>query len=116
MIRITQLKVPVAEGTQELEAAICKRLAVQPAQLRSWKLYRRSLDARRGRELAYVYTVDVQVERNPRSGERSERNRGWRGLPVNFCTMYLSLRRDRVKSYPTALSLWDLDRQGSSAR
>ncbi|MBC8543731.1 FAD-dependent protein [Bianquea renquensis] len=63
MIRITQLKMPIAEETQGLETAICKRLDIQPTQMRSWKIYRRSLDARRGRELAYVYTVDVQVEK-----------------------------------------------------
>lgn len=45
MIRITQLKMPIAEETQGLETAICKRLDIQPTQMRSWKIYRRSLDA-----------------------------------------------------------------------
>ncbi len=60
MIRIQQLKLPVGHTDTELEQLIAKSLRMQQGSF-TWKIVRRSLDARRKPELFYIYTVDVTV-------------------------------------------------------
>jgi uncharacterized FAD-dependent dehydrogenase len=46
----------------ELPALIARRLRVAPADLRSWKILRKSLDARSRRNLQFVYTAEVTLK------------------------------------------------------
>lgn len=61
MIRITQLKLKIGHTTTDLEKKICRTLRIRENSLRSYKIRRQSLDARKKPELFYIYTIDVQV-------------------------------------------------------
>ena len=62
MIRIQQMKLRTAHTRAELGEKIRKMLRLSPGQEFSYRIVRRSLDARRKPELFYVYTVDVAVK------------------------------------------------------
>ena len=62
MIRITELRLPLEHPPDALAAAICQRLALKPAELRSFAVYKRSHDARKKSALTFIYTVDVEVD------------------------------------------------------
>lgn len=70
MIRIHQMKLPVESDSLALQEAILQKLHISPDTLLSYEIVRRSLDARRGRALSYVYSVDVSLK-----GETSLWNR-----------------------------------------
>lgn len=62
MIRIGQLKLNVSHTPEELRMGILKTLKIKEQELLSWKVVRRSIDARKKPEIWFVYTVDVQVK------------------------------------------------------
>ncbi|MEK9804517.1 MAG: FAD-dependent oxidoreductase, partial [Curvibacter sp.] len=60
MIRLTELKLPLAHAPEALPALICKTLGIAPGDLRHHTVYKRSFDARKA-ELLQVYIVDVTL-------------------------------------------------------
>ena len=60
MIRISGLKLPIPHTTGELESAI--RQKAKGRRFLSYRIVRRSIDARRKPELFYVYTIDAAFE------------------------------------------------------
>jgi hypothetical protein len=63
--RVHQLKLPLDHTDAELEALLCRRLRLAPAQLRRWQVVRRSVDARRRAAIQLVYSVDVELDSIP---------------------------------------------------
>ncbi len=62
MIRILQLKLPVEADQEELRSLILKKLDVPSSALLEYSIVRRSVDARKGRPLSYVYAVDAKLK------------------------------------------------------
>ena len=62
MIRIQQLKLHTDHTESELKSKIQKTLRIRPDVHFSYRIRRRSLDARKKPELFYVYTVDVSMK------------------------------------------------------
>lgn len=62
MIRLNELKLKIEQDPTELNQLICKKLKIQPSELLSVKIQRRSLDARDQNQLYYIYTVDCKVK------------------------------------------------------
>ena len=61
MIRITELRLPVNHSEAELDDAILKRLDICAKDLVSYTVFKRSHDARKNVDLAFIYTIDVSV-------------------------------------------------------
>lgn len=64
MIRISQIKLPIAHSHDALESKICQQLKIKKEELVSWEIRRRSVDARKKPELYFVYTVDVKTSKD----------------------------------------------------
>lgn len=62
MIRIQQIKVPLRHTKNDIERKIRKLLRVKKEQPVTFRIWKQSIDARRGHEAAYVYTVDVELD------------------------------------------------------
>ena len=62
MIRLTELKLPLDHPENALPALIQRTLGIQPAELRSHTVYKRSYDARK-QKLLLVYIADVEARR-----------------------------------------------------
>jgi uncharacterized FAD-dependent dehydrogenase len=60
MLRLTELRLPLDHPEQALHAAILERLGAD-AQLRSFSVFRRAVDARRRSAPVLIYTVDCEV-------------------------------------------------------
>ncbi|MBS6195285.1 MAG: NAD(P)-binding protein [Clostridiales bacterium] len=63
MIRISQLKLPLNHTRRMMEEKICQQLKIKNTDLISWKIVKRSVDARKKPELTFVYTVEVETEK-----------------------------------------------------
>jgi uncharacterized FAD-dependent dehydrogenase len=61
VLRLSQLKLPLEHSETELAAAICRRLRLQPGQLLSHRVVKRSVDARRHDAIALVYSLDLEL-------------------------------------------------------
>ena len=61
MIRISQLKLPVSHSWEDLEKKIEKTLGVSLTRTESWRIVRRSVDARKKDQLLYIYSIDVKA-------------------------------------------------------
>ncbi len=61
MLRLTEIKLPLAHTADELQAAILKRLAIPATELVSHSIFRRGFDARQPANIHFIYTLDVEV-------------------------------------------------------
>ena len=59
MIRINQLKLPVDHSQEQLENKIKKNL--RGASIKTWKITKKSIDARKKDQLCYEYAIDVEL-------------------------------------------------------
>ncbi|MEO8410226.1 MAG: hypothetical protein ABI478_06615 [Propionivibrio sp.] len=62
MIRINELKLPLAHPPEALQSAIAQRLRIEEAAIRRFRVFKRSHDARKKNALLFIYTVDVEVD------------------------------------------------------
>ncbi|MDR1310443.1 MAG: hypothetical protein LBK01_00995, partial [Burkholderiaceae bacterium] len=61
MLRLTEIRLPIHHSEEDLRRAILNRLAISPDDLLEYVLFRRNHDARKKRDIDFVYTVDVSV-------------------------------------------------------
>ncbi|TAG43842.1 MAG: NAD(P)/FAD-dependent oxidoreductase [Betaproteobacteria bacterium] len=61
MLRITELKLPLDHVEAALPAAIIARLAIKPAELLRFTVFRRGYDSRKKANIELVYTLDVEL-------------------------------------------------------
>lgn len=61
MIRITELRLPLDHSPEALKVAILQKLALNPADLIEFTLFKRGYDARKRTAIILVYTLDVQL-------------------------------------------------------
>ena len=63
MIQINSLKLPCGHSKEELEEKICKQLKISRSHLKSWKILRQSIDARKKRQnFFFVYLIEAEVD------------------------------------------------------
>ena len=62
MLRLTEIKLPLAHSDDDLEAAILKRLGIAASELVAYTLFRRGFDARKPSAILFIYTLDVEVK------------------------------------------------------
>ncbi len=63
MIQITQVKLPIDHSQEDLRKKAAKLLKISSDSIKSLKVVRQSLDARRKGEILWIYTLDVEVDR-----------------------------------------------------
>ena len=62
MIKINQIKLPVGHSPEELEHKIRKMLRLGTGEAFSYKIVRKSFDARKKPEIYEVYSVTVEIK------------------------------------------------------
>ncbi len=62
MLRLTEIKLPLAHPETHLKAAILKRLGIVESEVLDFSIFRRGFDARKKNAIVLVYTVDVEVQ------------------------------------------------------
>ena len=62
MLRITEVKLPLDHPESDLQAAVLARLAIAPAELVGFTVFRRAYDARKSSNIFFIYTLDVEVK------------------------------------------------------
>lgn len=60
-VRLNNLRLPVHEPEAGLERRIASRLGIPVGEIHSWRILRKSLDARASRDLRFVYSVVAEV-------------------------------------------------------
>ena len=67
MLRITEIKLPLITSAEtghtdaEMRAALIKKLAINAADLVSFSIFKRGVDARKSHAILFVYSLDVAV-------------------------------------------------------
>ncbi|MFZ2541408.1 MAG: NAD(P)/FAD-dependent oxidoreductase [Gallionella sp.] len=61
MLRLTEVKLPLAHVEGEIKAAILKRLGIPADELISYVIFKRGVDARKPHAILCTYTLDVTV-------------------------------------------------------
>lgn len=66
MIRITDIKLEIEAEEEILLQKIAKKLRISVNEILEWKIFRKSLDARKRTTVQFVYTVDIAVKNEKR--------------------------------------------------
>jgi uncharacterized protein len=61
MLRLTEVKLPLAHAKSEIKAAILKRLGISDDELISHIVFKRGVDARKPNAILFIYTLEVEV-------------------------------------------------------
>ena len=67
MLRITEIKLPLITSAEtghtdaEIRAALVKKLAINTADIISFSIFKRGVDARKSHAILFVYSLDVVV-------------------------------------------------------
>lgn len=61
MLRLTEIKLPLAHAEGEIRTAILKRLNIADEELTSYVVFKRGVDARKSHAILYTYTLDVTL-------------------------------------------------------
>ncbi|MDF1583151.1 MAG: NAD(P)/FAD-dependent oxidoreductase [Methyloprofundus sp.] len=64
MLRLTNIKLPLDHSEQELRAAILNKLSIKSDELQSYSIYKRSYDARKKKNIFFIYSLDVETSKN----------------------------------------------------
>ncbi|MCS6978185.1 MAG: NAD(P)-binding protein [Gemmatales bacterium] len=73
-LRLANLRLGLDEDEQALAELAAKLLGVPPSEVRSWRILRKSLDARDKDDLAFVYTIAISLSaEEPRLAEQLRR-------------------------------------------
>lgn len=79
MIQIQQIKLKIPHKETDVTKKFCKILHIPEKRVHTFRILRRSLDARRKPELFYVYTAEAEVE-----GEKALRKRFQKNGQITF--------------------------------
>ncbi|MBQ1664317.1 MAG: FAD-binding protein, partial [Clostridia bacterium] len=61
MLRISEIKLPLDYTEEDLKLKAAKFMKVQPSDITSLKVFRRSVDSRKKQDVHFVFTIDVEV-------------------------------------------------------
>ncbi len=61
MIRIKNIKLRYGQNKDGLLAMACKKLKIKPESVKSWKIFKQSLDVRNKADIFYIYTLDLKI-------------------------------------------------------
>src|SRR3954464_13174411 len=76
-IRVSNLRLALDEPEAALPARLARVLGLDPSMLASWRILRKSLDARVKDAMHFVYTAEVQLpEEEPEVVTKAARRRG----------------------------------------
>ena len=70
MLRLTDITLPLDHPDTALREAVLARLQADPSELRSMTVFRRGYDARKKSAIQLVYTIDVELQDEPRTLSR----------------------------------------------
>ena len=87
MIRITQLKLPVTHKEEDLVLKAAKILRISPDSIRSWRIVKKSVDARKKGEILFIYTIDIETGREKQVVEKAK-------------SPQISLEKERFYQFP----------------
>lgn len=71
MIRVSELKLPIEGNQKQLEKRLAKALRVPVEEIKAYRIFKRSLDARKKDNIHYVYVVDVEVKNEKKILEKN---------------------------------------------
>jgi uncharacterized protein len=61
MLRLTEVKLPLAHADGEIRSAILKRLGIADDELISYVVFKRGVDARKPNTILFTYTLDLEL-------------------------------------------------------
>lgn len=60
MIRVQQVKVPLAHTEADIVKKACKMLRQKETEVLEYRIVKQSVDARKREQVSYVYTIDLR--------------------------------------------------------
>jgi uncharacterized FAD-dependent dehydrogenase len=70
MLRLTEVKLPLAHAEGEIRTAILKRLGIDVDDLVNYIVFKRGVDARKPNAILFTYTLDIEVRNEAKILER----------------------------------------------
>jgi uncharacterized FAD-dependent dehydrogenase len=104
MLRLTEIKLPIAHPESEIRAAILIRLGIPASDLIGYSITRRGYDARKPDAILFAYTLDVEVKNEAAILKRLKNDRHLSPTPDTHYQFVAQAPRD-LKSRPVVVGM-----------
>lgn len=61
MLRIPEIKLSLDKDESSLIGEVCKKINIQESSILSYRIFKKSIDARKKSDIHFVYIVDVEL-------------------------------------------------------
>jgi uncharacterized FAD-dependent dehydrogenase len=104
MLRLTEVKLPLAHADGEIRAAILKRLAITEDDLTGYLVFKRGVDARKPNAILFSYTLDIELRDEAAILERFRNNPHLRITP-DTTYRYVAQAPQNLASRPVVVGM-----------
>jgi len=63
MLRIAEIKIDLDEDEGNIIHKVCKKIGISPESIKSWSIFKKSIDARKKDNIYFVYTIDIEIDK-----------------------------------------------------
>lgn len=61
MLRISNIKINLKHTDEDIKKMISKKLKVKPSEIKSYSIFKKSLDSRKKNNIQYIYSIDIEI-------------------------------------------------------
>jgi uncharacterized FAD-dependent dehydrogenase len=105
MLRITEIKLPLDHPEDALKTAILKKLQIQPEELISYSIFKRSYDARKKTDIYLVYIVDIETTHEQQLSDRFKKDPHVFPTPDMSYRYVANVSSDNLKTRPIVIGM-----------
>ncbi|MDO9189033.1 MAG: hypothetical protein Q7U24_04135, partial [Sulfurimicrobium sp.] len=104
MLRLTEIRLPIAHPEGEIQAAILKKLGIPADELISYSIARRGQDARKPDAILFTYTLDVEVKNEAAILKRLKNDRHL-SLTPDTHYQFVAQAPEKLRSRPVVVGM-----------
>jgi len=104
MLRISEIKLPLDHEEDALKTSILKKLKISGNRLQNYSIFKRSYDARKKKEIALIYTLDLSLIDEESLLKKFEQDPHVRKTP-NMEYRFVGKAPDPLKSRPIVIGM-----------
>ncbi|MEL7354890.1 MAG: hypothetical protein AAFN38_26030, partial [Cyanobacteria bacterium J06560_5] len=104
MLRLKELKLPLDHTEDELKSAILTKLKLSEADLTSYKIFKRSYDARKRDAISLVYAIDIETPKQKQLLKQFKKNGRVSPTP-NMGYQYVAQAPENLTSRPIVIGV-----------
>jgi len=104
MLRLSNIKLPLEHTDEDLRSVIPTKLAIKDSELLNYSVYKRSYDARKKKNIFFIYSLDVETSKNMQLLQQFADDTQVKSRPDD-CYKYIAQAPEQLNERPIVIGL-----------